>query len=268
MMSERKKPVSVRQLAFTPQWIAMLVLALIVAAVFAWLGKWQIERAIIQGAKDSYDTEVAVPLESITEPGKPMVLEAGGRRVTFDATLDRGSLIVVGNRSNEGVIGCWVTGRLVGNSGALAVALGWAPTLDECESVRESMSGMITIQALQPWVGRYSPAEGPNPPPGNTSGVDPTALNYMSVAALYNLWPESSSPVYAGYLIAEGLQSDDSPAPEGQLSEISSSPPITDASLNILNIFYALEWALFAAGAVFLWWRLLRDDFERRTEDD
>ncbi|MTA81281.1 MAG: SURF1 family protein, partial [Actinobacteria bacterium] len=111
MMSERKKPVSVRQLAFTPQWIAMLVLALIVAAVFAWLGKWQIERAIIQGAKDSYDTEVAVPLESITEPGKPMVLEAGGRRVTFDATLDRGSLIVVGNRSNEGVIGCWVTGR-------------------------------------------------------------------------------------------------------------------------------------------------------------
>jgi methionyl-tRNA synthetase len=53
MMSERKKPVSVRQLAFTPQWIAMLVLALVVAAVFAWLGKWQIERAIIQGAKDS-----------------------------------------------------------------------------------------------------------------------------------------------------------------------------------------------------------------------
>jgi hypothetical protein len=94
-----------------------------------------------------------------------MVIEAGGRRVTFDATLDRGSLIVVGNRSNEGVIGCWVTGRLVGNSGALAVALGWAPTLDECESVRESMSGMITIQALQPWVGRYSPAEGPIPRP-------------------------------------------------------------------------------------------------------
>jgi hypothetical protein len=74
--------------------------------------------------------------------------------------------------------------------------------------------------------------------------------------------------VYAGYLISEGLQSDDSSTPEGQLSQISSSPPITDASLNILNIFYALEWALFAAGAVFLWWRLLRDDFERRTEDD
>ena len=267
MMSDRKKPVSVRQLAFTPQWIALLALALVIAAVFAWLGKWQVERAIIQGAKDTYDTEIAVPLDTIAQPATPLTNDAAGRRVTFDATLDLGSLVVVGNRLHDGVTGCWVTGRLVGNTGALAVAIGWAPTLDECESVRVSMSERVTIQALRPWSGRYSPAESPAAPSGNTSGVDPTALNYMSVAALYNLWPESSSPVYAGYLIAEGIGgSGDSTG--GPLAEISSSAPISDASLNVLNVFYAVEWAIFAGGAVFLWWRLLRDDFERRTEDD
>jgi hypothetical protein len=82
----------------------------------------------------------------------------------------------------------------------------------------------------------------------------------MSVAALYNIWPESSSPVFAGYLIAEH----DVPG----LSRISSTPPISDASLNLLNVFYAVEWVLFAGGAVFLWWRLLRDDWERRTDAD
>ena len=258
-----KKPTSVRQLAFSPQWIAMLVLALAVAAVFAWLGKWQVERAIIQGAKETYDTEVAIPLESIATPGTSLTSDDAGRRVTFEATLDRASLIVVGNRAHEGQIGCWVTGRLVGNSGALAVALGWAPTMADCESVRDSLADMVSIQSLSTWTGRYSPPEGPQVPSGNTSGVDPTQLNFMSVAALYNLWPESSSPVYAGYLVSEPAESS-----EGPLVAITSSPPITDASLNLLNIFYAVEWVVFAVGAVFLWWRLLRDDFERRTEDE
>lgn len=250
-------PLTVRQLAFTPRWIALLVLALVVAAAFAWLGKWQVERAIIQGAKDAYDTEVAVALDTIAQPASPLTNDAAGRRVTFDATLDPASLVVVGNRLNEGAIGCWVTGRLVGDTGALAVALGWAPTIAECEATADEMAGEPVIQALVTWTGRYAPPEMPEGPGPST---DPTQLNYMSVAALYNVWPESASPVYAGYLISEA----DAPG----LSRIASTPPITDTSLNLLNVFYAVEWVLFAAGAVFLWWRLLRDDWERRTEAD
>jgi len=248
---------TMRQLALTPRWIALLVLALVVAAVFAWLGKWQVERAIIQGAKDSYDTEVAVALDRIAQPATPLTTDAAGRRVTFDATLDPSSLVVVGNRVNEGAIGCWVTGRLVGASGALAVALGWAPTIEDCQTTKDEMSGEPIIQALVTWTGRYSPPEMPEAP---GTSIDPRALDYMSVAALYNIWPESSSPVFAGYVIAEH----DIPG----LKRISSTPPISDASLNLLNVFYAVEWALFAGGAVFLWWRLLRDDWERRTEPD
>jgi len=256
-MSDSHEQLTMRQLAFTPRWIAMLVLALVVAAVFAWLGKWQVERAIIQGAKDTYNTEIAVALDTIAQPSSPLANDVAGRRVTIDATLDPASFVVVGNRVNEGAIGCWVTGRLVGESGALAVALGWAPTLEQCEATADEMSGEPVIQALVEWQGRYSPPEGPEAP---GPSIDPSQLNYMSVAALYNVWPDSTSPVYAGYLIAE----QDVPG----LSRISSTPPITDASLNLLNVFYAVEWVVFAGGAVFLWWRLLRDDWERRTEAD
>ena len=244
-----------RQLALSPQWIALLLVALAVAAVFAWLGKWQVERAIIQGAKDEFDTEVAVSLESIATPSAPLISDAAGRRVTVTGMLDLGSLIVVGNRVNDAETGCWVTGRLVTQQGSLAVALGWTPSREECDAVRDSLAGQVQVQVLSEWSGRYSPPEAPETP---TNGTDPEQLDYMSVAALYNLWDSTEDRVYAGYLIAEV----DQPG----LERISSTPPISDASLNILNVFYAVEWIVFAAGAVFLWWRLLRDDFERRNE--
>jgi hypothetical protein len=35
-----------------------------------------------------------------------------------------------------------------------------------------------------------------------------------------------------------------------------------------MNIFYAVEWVVFAGFAIFLWWRLVADDYRRTLEDD
>jgi hypothetical protein len=43
--------------------------------------------------------------------------------------------------------------------------------------------------------------------------------------------------------------------------------PTNDVSLNWLNVFYAIEWALFAGFAVYLWYRLVKDAYEREEED-
>ena len=40
-------------------------------------------------------------------------------------------------------------------------------------------------------------------------------------------------------------------------------PPNREVSLNLLNVFYAAEWVIFAGFAVFLWWRLVRDEWEK-----
>jgi surfeit locus 1 family protein len=38
-------------------------------------------------------------------------------------------------------------------------------------------------------------------------------------------------------------------------------------ALNWLNIFYAVEWVIFAGFAIFLWYRLARDAWERELEE-
>jgi cyanate permease len=35
-----------------------------------------------------------------------------------------------------------------------------------------------------------------------------------------------------------------------------------------LNIFYAIEWAVFAVFAFYIWWRMVRDAYEREQEEE
>jgi len=37
--------------------------------------------------------------------------------------------------------------------------------------------------------------------------------------------------------------------------------------VNWLNLFYAAEWVVFAGFALFIWWRLVKDDYRRGLED-
>jgi hypothetical protein len=42
---------------------------------------------------------------------------------------------------------------------------------------------------------------------------------------------------------------------------------VAERSLNILNLFYALEWAIFGLFALYLWFRLVKDAWERELEE-
>jgi hypothetical protein len=43
--------------------------------------------------------------------------------------------------------------------------------------------------------------------------------------------------------------------------------PETESKLNMLNLFYALEWAIFGLFALYLWYRLVRDAWEGELEE-
>ena len=73
-----------------------------------------------------------------------------------------------------------------------------------------------------------------------------------------NLWAEPPAGVYGGYIVA------DSPAPG--LQQIDSPRPVSEVPLNLLNIFYAIEWVVFAGFAIFLWYRLVRDTWEEEGQ--
>ena len=58
-------PLSVWRVAVRPRWLAALALALVVAAVFAALGQWQLERSIASATIIERDTETVIALDAL-----------------------------------------------------------------------------------------------------------------------------------------------------------------------------------------------------------
>jgi len=236
------------KLARTPRWIGALVFAFAVAAIFALLGQWQLARAIESGTVLERQTETAVPLESVAKPLAAVESEAGGQKVSYDGTLVPGSGVVLEGRYNGGVKGYWVVAELQGES-ALAVALGWTDDPDAAASAIANIPA-TTLTAT----GRYLPTEPPNEDDFE-NGVQTAA----SVSAFVNQWPEPPTSVYGGYVVLD--------EPQLGLDTIDSPVPTTDVTLNWLNVFYAIEWVVFAGLAFFMWYRLVKDAYERQLEE-
>jgi cytochrome oxidase assembly protein ShyY1 len=239
------------RLARQPRWIAALILALAVAAGFAALGQWQVSRSITDATVVERDTETVKPLTEVAQPQSPVTSTVAGRMVSFEGTIVPGDYTVLSGRLNDGDLGYWVMAHVVVDNGSsLAVALGWSATEEEADAVASSTSG---IAALVPFTGRYLATEAPQ-----EGHFESGERNMASVAALVNDWATAPDTVYGGYVVSaeapSGLQRIDSPVPED------------DVTLNWLNIFYAVEWAVFAVFAVFLWYRLVRDAWEREQE--
>ncbi len=235
-------------IARRPRWIGALLLALAVAAGFSALGQWQLARSVASAPVDRADTEALIALSSLAEPGTSVTDKQLGRMVTVAGTLADDDFVVLGNRLNGGVAGFWLVGHVTTEAGPeLAVALGWAPT--RAQAVAAEGSAVIA----SPLIGRYLPSEAPDQP-----DVEKGVQSAASVPALINQWKHFGGSVYGGYVVARtpapGLESIDSPAPSQEVS------------LNWLNIFYAAEWAIFAAFAVYLWYRLVKDVVEREAQ--
>ncbi|MEO8262571.1 MAG: SURF1 family protein [Pseudolysinimonas sp.] len=227
-----------------PRWIAALLLCLGLAAGFAGLGQWQLSRSVDNApVADTPDTEIAVPLETIAEPQSAVTPAQFGRRVTV--TGQYVDVIEISNRNNGGAEqGTVIVARLVTDDGiTLAVALGWTDG-----------GGMPSLADTPVTVtGRYLPSE-----VASDSDFEAGERSAISVADLINVWPDAV-PAYGGYLVL-----DEAPTP---LDDIYSPPPSREVSLNVLNIFYAIEWVIFAGFAIYLWYRLVKDVVEQEAEE-
>jgi len=103
-------------------------------------------------------------------------------------------------------------------------------------------------------IGRYVPSESPQ-----VSNFEEGERTAIAVADLMNLWAEVGT-VYSGYLVVDA-------APPG-LNTIAAPPPELAGEINLLNLFYAIEWVIFGGFAVYLWWRLVKDEQEKLADRD
>jgi surfeit locus 1 family protein len=237
------------RMALRPRWIAVLILALGFAAGFVLLSQWQIERSVEQATVVERDTEVVKPLESVAAPQGGVTTDSAGRLVSTTVEFVEGDFSVLSGRVNFGVEGYWLVGHaIVDNGASLAVALGWAQNEVDAWAAVDSAPAAGSIH------GRYLVTE----PPGDDD-FQAGERSAMAVAALINEWHDQPNGVYGGYLVLSG--------PPAGLKQIDSPPPSAEVELNWLNIFYAVEWIVFAGFGVFLWWRFVRDAVEREEAE-
>ncbi len=249
-------PPTLREVMLRGRWIGVLLLCLVVAGVFAWLGQWQLERAIDTDPPPAGATEQVQQLTDVVEPGEYLPEPLVGQRVETAGRWIPEDFIVVSSRFNDGVQGYWVTGQLrVAERASIAVAIGWAPDEETAEAaVRELEAGADGSEVEVS--GRVISDEGPRVPPHSA----PEQLDRMSPAALLSRWHEIEQlDVYRPYLA--------STTASAGLVDISSPAPEEMSPVNWLNVFYAVEWAIFAGFAFYLWYRLAKDAWEREVEE-
>lgn len=235
-----------------PRWIVALVLALGVAAGFAALGQWQISRAVQTATVITTPTETVIPLSRVATPQKEVTDRAAGQMVSVVGRRVAGDTYVVSDRVNFGVVGYWVIGHVVASNGAsVALALGWTKSRAVADAAATVLAAGAPSGTI---VGRYQPTE-----PPDQDDFEHNARSVVSVPWLINEWKTVPTVAYGGYIV------DQTPPPG--LAKIQSVRPIDDVTLDWLNVFYAIEWALFAGFAVFLWYRLVKDAWEREEED-
>lgn len=261
-----------------PQWILALLLAMIVAAVFAWLGQWQMGHAIRDNVDELTKTEQVRSLDELTEPMAGIPELAAGAVVSLDGAFVAGDYSIVSGRMNQGMganadadndaertEGLWVVGHLVREDtqdASLAVALGWAPNDAAAQAAIDKLAKLPEVSLELE--GRYLPEEAPNIP---RPDADPHAMTTMVPAHLVNLWKTApTGPVYGGYLVLHDSGEATSMLADASLVAIDSVAPSAPEKVSWLNVFYAIEWVIFAGVALFLWYRLARDAWEKEHE--
>lgn len=251
-------PPTLREVMLRPRWIGALLLALAVAAVFAWLGQWQLGNAIDTDPPPADVTETVRPLEGVVEPGDYLPEPLVGQRIEATGSFVPGDFIVVSSRFQDGTEGYWVTGqfRVDGAEPAsLAVAVGWTADRAAADAAASALDADPPQDVTL--TGRLISDEGPRAP---GPGADASDLPRMSPVALLSRWSDIEGvDVYRPYLVsAEAF---------GGLEAIAAPAPDAAAAVNWLNIFYAVEWAVFAGFACYMWYRLTKDAWEKELEE-
>lgn len=204
------------------------------ASAFAWLGQWQLDRAINREDKAT--------------------IAAASKPVTLNLFLDQKNVFIVDGRKQNSHEAWWVIANATDENGkSVTLALGTASSELKAEAARFDIQNSMRAQAFLPVTGYWLPSEEPQ-------RIDPAKywlLHSVSVPQLINLYsPDKPLASYDQFLkvcasCAGGKFT--------TLLDGINGETYLDGSVNWLSAFYAIEWAVFAGFAVFLWYRTVKD---------
>ncbi len=242
-----------------------MVFALLLSAVFVLLSQWQLSRSTQHEAPAPSSVEEVKPLVDVLKPGQFFPGSVSDQMVTATGSYDPGKQVLVEGRLYNNQKGFWIVSAFAVNDapvlkGVAASPQTWIPVargwVADAAQAGPPPSGTVTL------TGRLLPSEAPVP----NVDAGPGRASAVSTAELINTWKVSS---YPGFIAATSeISGGATIALDGDVKalNIPAQPPAEQ--VNWLNLFYAVEWVVFAGFSVFIWWRLVRDDYRRDLEDD
>ncbi|MFF0792066.1 SURF1 family protein [Streptomyces spiralis] len=253
----------------TRQWVIITLVALLLIPTMIWLGSWQLHRHDHRQKLNQVITASLaakpVPVESLTSVGGSVAHDAIYRRVTAKGHFDTAHELVVRRRTNaDDQVGYHVLTPFVLDDGrTLLVNRGWVPSSASqtaFPSIPAPASGEITI------TGRLmrdetTAASGIK----NVKGLPDRQImliNSEQVGALLRDSGDTSArSVFGGYIELT------SPAPKGGSPQLLPSPKEDTSWIGIgdINLPYAIQWWLFAAGVPVGWLVLARRELKERA---
>ena len=244
---------------FTPRFLGLFALLVLVVAATTMLGFWQLGVAQDEGRKQAVAAAAKLarqPLEQVTRPHAPFEAELSNRPVTATGTYAADGQVLIVDRRLGGRTGTWVVTPLrLESGGTVAVLRGFVD--GRPSSPPEPPTGRVTVS------GTLGPSESPRP---TAPALPAPQRSSLDLSALVNEWP---GDLYNAVIVAAEEQSASGTATARPIAPTCLTrvpPPRLDAGLNLKNAAYAVQWWVFGLFAVWMWWKIVRA--ERRAATD
>lgn len=241
------------RILLTPGMLGVHLFALVAIAACVVAGNWQYGSYADEQAAEAADRSGVAPVEvtDLLDPDEPLAGDDVGRRVVATGAYAPDEQLLVAGREHAGRDGWWVLSPLVvdGAEAALLVVRGWT----DSATLPDVPAGTVTVTAaVQP---------GEDAPTG--AALTPDDSRVVDVVRLQSLVNEVPFRLYPAY----ALRTDQQPAPADGLTPVAVPAPDPSWTTGLKNMAYALQWWVFGAFALFMWWRICLDRLRAAGEE-
>jgi surfeit locus 1 family protein len=244
-----------------PRWLGLLAIVVLVMVSFGVLGLWQLNVARDKGQAEQVraaPTRAVTDLAAVLTPHGAFPGDGTGRRITAIGRYDGSAQVLVTPRRLRGQSGYWVVTPFVVRSSGARIAVVRGFVTEPNQAVAPNAATEITLS------GTLAPGESPT---GDSARADPTLpdgqIAVLDLSLLVNRWPGS---LYNAFVFATSEQPDVTSLSSPAVQRV-PPPAQVGGGLSWRNAAYALQWWVFALFAVYMWWRMVRDDYEDDQHD-
>jgi cytochrome oxidase assembly protein ShyY1 len=233
----------------------LLAIVVLVMVSFGMLGLWQLNVARDKGRAQEVRAAPARPvadLAAVLTPHGSFPHDGTGRRITASGRYDGPAQVLVTPRLLAGERGYWVVTPLVVRSTGARIAVVRGFVTDPAQAVAPDVTTDVTVS------GTLAPGESPaTDSPRDAAPLD-GQMGALDLSLLVNRWPGA---LYNAFVFATAEQPDLTSISAPAVQRV-PPPALVGGGLSWRNAAYALQWWVFALFAGYMWWRMVRDDYQ------